>query len=351
MRTRLILLGAALLAAPLVATATPAAAAPPDRYGFAYVEKEVFVGSYVPDMTRQWVSNGMPASTVSFLGTGSYRVQFPGIATDGGIAHVTAVNRTGQWCQVAAILASGANELVDVRCFSPGGVPANSRFTVLFDRRNGTPAVGGAAAAVRATAAGGTAFSYSSTGGTNTVIAVGGGEYKVTLPGVGVGPSLTGGLQVSAYGTVPGRCKVAGWSTTPAGQEVVVRCVDGNGNPGDRPWTLSYQHQRSIVRGTVVPTRFGYLFDGPGGPSYNSLGGAVTVAGGGTGLRTVTLGLIGAPQDHAQVTAYGTGPEYCTLTSPWTTVAGTVTQRYVACFAAGGTLSTQPSLVTYTSRT
>jgi hypothetical protein len=349
---RACLAAAVLGAAAALAPVTPAHAAT-ELWGFAYVEDPAPPAVYVPDPSRQATSVGSTVQAGPDGGTGAYRVYFPGLAAGNLVAHVTAVTRTGEWCQVNDLLTSGSTEIVRVRCFRPGGAPAASRFSVLLSAAPAAAAPG-AYAFVRVAPSGGLLGSYNSLGAANSVSPLGGGDYVVTLPGVGADPSsvLTGGVQVTASnGTVPARCKVRGWATGPGGQQVAVRCVDPGGLGTPTGFALSYQHKRSIV-GRTPPGRFGYVFDLGGGPQtvYNSAGGAVTTGAGGTGLRAVQFTGIGVTPDTMQATAYGPGPEYCTFAQPWLTSGGTVTLRYVVCYSNTGVLTTQPSLVTYTSR-
>lgn len=347
------LLAAALLAAPLaLAAPAPAAAAPPDYYGFAYSQTAVPAGTYAPDPTRQWVTSGGIA-TVTRTGIGAYTVIFPGIGIPDGIAHVTAVTRTGEWCQVLAYGPSGTAERVDLRCYRPGGSPADSRFSVVFSSGLG-PAAPGQYAHLRATPAGTLATSLNTSGAANTVSPAGTGFYSVTLPGIGVSSTgQTGGLQVTATGSGPGRCKVATWSSTGAGQNVIVGCVNPAGAPANYGFTLSYQFTRSIVSSTAPPTRFAYVFDTlgavPAGAWYNP-GGGYSLSTAGTGLRQVLFYAVGTQPDHIQVTAFGRGSEYCTIASPAFLNGSTVVLQYVVCYTNAGTYVTQPSLVSYTSR-
>lgn len=225
------LLAAALLAVPLAAAVPgPAAqAAPPGQYGFAYSQLATPGGTYAPDPTRQWVSSGGVA-TVTPTGTGAYTVIFPGIGSTGGVAHVTAVTRTGEWCQIRSYRPSGTSERVDLLCFRVGGAPADTRFSVLFSSGVGVPAY----AHVRAASNGAITASANSTGAANTVLSAPPGLYSVTLPGVGLGAgSPAGGVQLTANGSVPARCTVASWSTGAAAQQVVVSCVNPAGQPAD----------------------------------------------------------------------------------------------------------------------
>lgn len=332
----------------------PAAAATPDKYGFAYVDNDNPPVAYVPPLTRQWNSAGPPISVTQLAPPGGYRVRIPGAAAAAGVAHVTAVNRTGQWCQIGSYLPSGADELVDVRCFAPGGAASRTRFAVFFSTSSGIiPAASGAYASLRVNAAGAPTASYNSLGAPNGVSFLGGGDYRVFLSAVGGAPVLTGLPQVTANGSVPARCKVLSWGTTPNGQDLRVRCFNAGNVPAPAGWTLSYQAKRAITGALAPPTRFAHVFDTLGAPlvPYNSVGGAVAVAAGGLGLRQIDFSLVGAQPDHMQVTAVGGGPQYCGMAQPWTTVGGAVNLRYVICFTGVGmTLTTQPSLVTYTSR-
>jgi hypothetical protein len=367
MASRLLLAAAALLAAPLVAAApgqaaaavpgpaaaapAQAAAAPPDVYGFAYVDTVALGGPFVPDPTRQWVSSG-GVVTVTSPAVGAYTVLFPGIAVAGGTAHVTAVTRAGEWCQVWQYGPSGGSERVDVRCFRPGGAPATSRFLVMFSNGAGL-ASPGQYASVRVNPAGAVMNSENTSGAPNSVVG-GGGTYTVTLPNVGLGANPSGGLQVTAAGTVPARCNVAGWSTGAAAQTVGVRCFNPGGAPAPSGFTLSYQFKRSIVSSVTPPGRFGYVFDTvgaiPPAAQYNSSGGPITLTTLGTGIRQVTFAGIGAQPDTAQITAFSGVANYCTTALPPATSGGSVTLQYVVCYNNAGTYTTTRSLVSYTSR-
>jgi hypothetical protein len=59
------------------------------------------------------------------------------------------------------------------------------------------------------------------------------GHYRVAFPGMGSGG---GNVQVTAYGTQSGDCQVIVWGTSFAD----VQCVDVNGAPADRYFTIRY---------------------------------------------------------------------------------------------------------------
>ncbi|WP_216209634.1 hypothetical protein [Amycolatopsis aidingensis] len=352
----------AFLIVPLVLTGVPAgtaAAAVPDRWGFAYLDDPTPPAGYVPDTSRQWGSwkSAFPGSwaTVDQLGVGIYRVRLPHIGGPGGVAHVMAVNPDPTWCQLMRWGHSGADELVYVRCHKPGGGPADSRFTVMYSASSGAPAppagdygyvFAGPAAAIHA--------QYNSSGAGNGVGKIGPGLWQVKLPGLGLA-AHAGNLQATAVESQQGaRCKVARWQPAAAGQLATVRCVDAASNPLDVRWTLSYHLKRSVYGAVSPPKAFAYLWNtlgfAPPDTSFNSQGGVNTVVSAGLGMHLVTFPKVGMHADHVQVTAYGAGPEYCGMNYPWLNHGGNAYLRNVICFDAAGARTDTRSLVTYSSR-
>ncbi|MGW4384782.1 hypothetical protein [Kitasatospora sp. NPDC004531] len=342
---------AALLAA-AVPAAGPAHAAVPDRWGFAYLDNPTPPPGYVPDPSRQWGSWASPASNpvkVDQTGLGTYLVHFPLIAGPGGVAHATAVNRTGTWCQLTGWNIAGSGIDVGVACYKPSGAPDNSPFTVLYTSSSGTPATGGQYGYLDSTPGGALITQYNSSGGANLSSHGSTGIWKAWLPGVGAATNL-GNVEVTAVNPGLGaRCKVADWYPAATGQTFLVACFDAANAPLDTEWTLSYSVKRAVHGPAIPPKSFGYLwYNGavPVGTNYNSVAGSNSLA---VGVpSTVTLPNLAVPSDHAQVTAFGSGPGWCQLALPWSRTSGTV-QLNPICFNPGGGPVVAPFLTAYTS--
>ncbi|WP_406210193.1 hypothetical protein OH807_40190 [Kitasatospora sp. NBC_01560] len=348
----LLALVAALLAA-AVPAAGPAHAAVPDRWGFAFLDNPTPPPGYVPDTTRQWGSWTTPASNpvkVDQVALGSYVVHFPLIGGPGGIAHATAVNRTGTWCQIKGWTTVGTGQDVSVACYKPTGTPDNSPFTVLYTTSSGTPAPpGGDYGYVHSTITGALVTQYNSAGGANVVSHGSTGIWKAWLPGLGLATNV-GNVEVTAVDAVQGaRCKVADWAPAATGQTFVVACFDAANAPYDTRWTLSYSVKRAVHGPAFPPKSFGYLwYNGsvPPGTNFNSVGATNTLA---VGVpSTVTLPGVAVASDTAQFTAFGGGPGWCNLALPWTRTSGTVKLNPL-CFNPGGTPVAAPFLTAYTS--
>ncbi|GII75881.1 hypothetical protein Sru01_08630 [Sphaerisporangium rufum] len=350
-----LLIAAALLATGLAATAGPAGAAVPDNWGFALVDTT----SGVPDPNHQAGSWPAPDVVTVFPGgPGQTYVKFPKIASKRGVAHVTAISQTGQWCQVQKWGPSGSDEIVVVQCYLYGGTPAWSRFTVVFEESSGALPAPEAFATI-AWDGGSIISEYNSSLGVNTVTPTSTGVWTVWLPGVG-SSGQAGDIQVTAVdSSAPARCKVSAWSPSLGGQKIQVRCHDATSIPYKTGWNLTYHRERAVTGAAIPPKYFGYVFDNmpanpgpytpvPAGVSYNSVGSFNEIRSAAVGQRLVTFHKIGVLPDHVQVTAFGPGPEYCNLVTTWATYGMEVIVRNVVCYN-GVTRVDQASMVTYTS--
>lgn len=350
-----VLLVVGLLAALLAAAfsgAGSAHAATPDRWGYAFLDNPTPPTGYVPDPSRQWGSWTSPGSnpvTVDQVGLGAYEVHFPMIGGAGGIAHTTAVNGNGDWCQLNNWQQSGAEEDVYVNCYTANGVPDNSMFTVVYTTSSGVlPAGAPGYGYIYSDIPGTLLATYNSSGAANSVSKAGVGVWKVWLPNLGQA-TPAGNLQVTAVDTAVGaHCKVTNWSPAATGQNLVVSCYKVGNSPYDTRWTLSYAVQRALHGAAFPPKSFGYLwFNGsvPALTNFNSAGGSNGLSFSGP-TALVTMPNIANPPDDAQVTAYGPDPSYCGLTVPWDRSGGIAAIR-VSCFNSGRPIQT-PFFVAYT---
>ncbi|WP_204059721.1 hypothetical protein [Microbispora corallina] len=352
--TRLLVM-LALVAAGLAVPAG-AGAAVPDRWGFAFVDTT----AGIPDPARQ-AGSWPPGFSVQVSpgGVGEVLVKFPQIAlSTGGVVHVTAAAAAPIWCQAEKWWAAGADEIVAVRCHKYGGVPTFTPFSIVFSSSSG-PLPAPKAFGYVFWDGSAVAWQYNSALAVNTVTPTSTGVWTVLLPGLG-SSTYAGNIQVTAVNSsVPARCKAAAWSPSPGAQKIQVRCHDATATPLDTGWTLTYQRERAITGAAIPPKNFAYTFDNtpanpgpyapvPPGVNYNSQSGVNTVQTAGTGERLVLFPSVGVLPDDVQVTAYGPGPEFCTLLTRWGTSGGAAVVRDVACWKAG-VLVDQPSMVTYTS--
>ena len=358
-RFGVVLLGALLTSSALViGGAGPAAAAVPDRWGFAYMNVPVPPGpGTLIDTTRQWGSWKTFApgawATVDPIGVGRYRVHFPFTASVGGVAHVTAVAPDARHCQVFNNFASGTDQLVDVQCYKFPGIPDWSRFTVVYSTSSGAVPIPGLYAYVYANILGGTINSFNSSGVPNSVVHIGVGQYRVTLPNMS-GGSLDGDVQVTAqHPNSPRRCKVGSW--TPAGGpslSVHVLCFDGTSALADSWFNLTFQAKRAIFGALAPPFNLAYLWSlGLGtGADYNSMGCVNSVIPAGVGQYLVLFPCVGVKETHVQVTAYGFSRDWCNLQEVWQFNGTTVVVRNVICFNGAGVQAPNEYMVTYSSR-
>jgi hypothetical protein len=330
-------------------------AATADRWGFAYVANPTVPLWTNLDPAHQAMSPAGPNVQGGKLAAGRFLVRFPtiGLGSRGNV-HVTAVNRDGHYCEIVRWYQSGADEIVDVQCFKPGGIRDDSRFTVLWTVSSGIASPPGSYASVQYGTTG-VVQSYNSTGAPVVVTPGPVGTYHVRIVGVGVAGQLSGDIQVTAVqpNAMPKRCKVGKFYYAGTDVFVDVYCYDQAGAPVSSEFTASYHRQRTVLASYGPPVYFGYLWTAGGGQTnFNNLfgfGANSLSPGPSVGRSFVKYPGLAINQNHAQVTAFGSGSNYCTLTDLWATFAPDI-QVDVICFDNAGNPKPHGFFSTFTNR-
>ena len=319
-----------------------------NKVGWVLADQPNATAPYTPNAVYSYNSSGRPIKVVP-QGAGAYEVDFNGLYTGSpDNVEVSAVNTSG-YCMSDGWTNVRAQIQADVKCYDAGGNLANAAFTMMYQSRSaplGTAKKGLAFLwANQPTSASYTpalAHQYNSTGGTNTIVRNGAGDYTVTIPGL---TRKGGDVQVTAYsGFDAMRCKVgpAGWSTSATGTNINVQCFGPAGALHDEYFTLAYAVNIPFGLVTVAHSLAAYAWaDQPANTSvytptlaYQYSGfvtGALSAQKTGTGQYTVSVpGTLNYLASDAFVTSYGAGNGYCNLLS-W--VGGSIN---VACYSQGG---------------
>ncbi|WP_328405087.1 hypothetical protein OHS70_37420 [Streptomyces sp. NBC_00390] len=331
----------------LVVTAGMVALVPSNAHaagsrGFAYVwanqASSALNTPYTPAGSYSRNSTG-GVNTVVRTGVGQYTVRLPKLGLSGGTVHVTAYGATSHSCNVAGWAPVGDRLDVRVRCFTPSGSRANTRFTASFVN---TAYLGGRFGYLWANQPSSssytpsTTYQFNSSGATNTITRSGVGQYSVRLPGIG---SAAGHVQVTAYGDVTARCKVVNWYPSGTAQIADVRCFTLGGALRDTRFSFTYARGTGILRTTPAayawanqPTTAAYS------PAlayqYNSSGSTNRITRQGVGVYRVWTPNMPLGYGNVQVTAYGADSKHCKV-DYWTPSTGI----QVRCYTASGTLA------------
>jgi hypothetical protein len=149
-------------------------------------------------------------------------------------------------CKVLSWITQSLTVFVNLRCDTPQGVPANTRFTASY-HRNIWPDMGAYLFATQEQTPSYTAdpmFSYNSAGGTNTIVRNGAGSYTVTLGNMAWQTAEKGNPIVTAVGNNSDYCSIAQWVTSGSNIRVTVLCHTFNGALWDSKFLLSYSGSR-----------------------------------------------------------------------------------------------------------
>jgi hypothetical protein len=267
-------------------------------------------------------------------GAGVYQVRFNGMAGAGGVAHASAYG-SSSICTVASWIQSGGNELVNVRCFTSAGVPADSRFIASVTNRNDgiargylwnndpTPPAGGYAPQAQ--------YAFDSTGAPITVFPDGVGGYAVELNAFGqdiAGAWMSGALRVTAYGTAAVTCQASDPALFADPEVLRVHCYDTDGHAVNSRFALSYTRgvvpdSATISNYTMVPAIVGSSGPAPSVTAIDT-----------DGDYQVTFPGAAVAGGHAFATIMGTPPMYCNIHS-WIAAVGDLRLR-VRCYQPGG---------------
>jgi hypothetical protein len=216
----------------------------PGEFGYVRADQPT-TSSYTPGSDLRFNSTG-GTNTVTRSGTGNYTVTMPGLGAAGtGTVLVTAFGTDSKYCKVVFWSSNASSgRTINVHCYTAGGSPSDSQFTVTYANQISNLGVTGAKAgyvwADQPAADSYPPFSsyqYNSSGATNTVSRNGTGNYTVHLPGIG---DNNGHVQVTAYGSGNERCKVGSWGAFNNQLDATVLCFTPAGAPVDTFYTLSY---------------------------------------------------------------------------------------------------------------
>ncbi|WP_051795064.1 hypothetical protein [Streptomyces sp. NRRL S-87] len=194
-------------------------------------------------------------------------------------------------------------------------------------------------------------YSRNSTGGTNTVVRTGTGQYTVRMPGLGL---IGGTVHVTAYGSTSHTCGVNYWVPGAGGRlDVHVSCFTRTGARVNTTFDASFVNT-AVVGGSRIayvwanqPTSAAYT------PStsyqFNSGGSTNTITRQGAGQYRVRVPSIGAAAGHVQVTAYGDVAARCKVVN-WFP-SGSTEYVNVRCHNAVGRLADNRFTLTYVRST
>jgi hypothetical protein len=287
-------------------------------------------------------------------GTGTYRVDFPGLGLEyGGNVQVTAYGSGSERCKVNSWGASGGTLSAYVSCFNAAGAPANTLFTASYVKRGGAnpSSPGGYLWADQPYSSSYTPFgmySWNSSGAQNSIQRYGTGNYYATFPGINVNG---GTVEVTAYGWDNAHCKVLGWGNN----GVSVGCFAPSGAPVDSMFTLNFaeksthdtpsyayawadqQYAASYTPSTYYQRNYRSCANGP----------AITMRRGSTGRYSATIPGLPATGSTVHVTAYSGSSEACKVVG-WFGV-GDGTQVDVACHDVSGNPADTRFVIVYSS--
>jgi len=231
------------------------------------------------------------------------------------VALVTASNSGSAYCKLGD---AAAADRIRVRCYRPGGVPADAHFSLLTD-------AGGKGMMIRLPRLSSGSDAVRSDRGTVNVTRLSLGRYRVRAP-LYPGPAWRNVL-VSAEGLDSHRCHVASWSSRSA----VVRCMTASGALADSGFALVATADRtsSYVRS-----------ESPTAAIHDPPVAVAQVAGTSTRPRIHRLGrgryravfndLPANVGGNVQATAYGNVRNHCTV-GDWHRASADV-----ACFTPAG---------------
>jgi hypothetical protein len=293
-------------------------------------------------------------NTITQTGTGSYRVDFPGLGLErGGNVQVTAYGAGPERCKVESWWASNGNLSASVACFDAAGERVNTRFTASYLKR-GAPnpsKPGGYLWADEASSSSYTAspmYQWNSSGALNTVERFGIGTYWATFPGI----SVNGGtVEVTSYGHDNTHCKTLGWGSN----GVYVGCFTPAGAPVDSQFTLNFAEESPHDTHS-----YAYAWaDQPSAESYIpstwyqrnfrtcASGAPLEIRRTATGRYSATIPGLTAMGSTVHVTAYSATSESCKVVG-WSSGSGG-TQVNVACHGADGIPADALFVLTYSS--
>ena len=324
------------VAAAMLVVAVPAQADPPVAAQVPPIEGYVWgwlpaSPSYVAATGYEYNSTG-GAVEITRSGVGRYQVRFVGMAGAGGVAHVSAYG-ANTVCVVSSWGPSAGDQLVNLRCFSAAGAPADSRFIAHMTNRTDGDARGYLWSSDPTPPAGGYAppaqWSFDSTGEQIMVHPTGTGNYAVELAAFGqdaAGAWTSGALRVTPYGTTAVHCQFVDPALFVDPDVLRVHCYDMTGSAVNSRFALSY------VRG-VVPLSATVDNYGPAPVVMGSSGPAPSVTVLADGDYIVAFPGAGTAGGHAFAGIMGTPPMYCSIHS-WTVVLGAQNLR-IRCYQPG----------------
>jgi hypothetical protein len=217
---------------------------PGRRVSYAWADNPASA-SYTPSTMYSFNSLG-GAINISRSGVGTYAVRFSdfgnGQGSTGGNVLVTAYGGGSEACKVASWDNSGADYIVNVRCFTAAGAAADTMYTVraAWGHSASIHPLSGYVWADNPASASytpNTMFSFNSAALPVSITRSGVGAYAVRLSGLG-GGSLGGNVQVTAYGSDAATCKVGSWSFAPTDFIANVRCFK-SGVPVDTRYSIN----------------------------------------------------------------------------------------------------------------
>lgn len=362
---------AGLLAAPTLAPASPAQAAPTTSYAYVHADQPgVPPGtSYTASGPRTYNSTG-GAIHVRKHEPGLYYVEIVGVATKQnanlGVAHATAYGDTPSFCGILStnriLKLNPKNGTITyvgigiwVQCANPAGQATDSEFTLSWANATGV-GDGFRDFAYLTTSEIDRSheplpeYQYNSTGQSNKVSWVSTGRYRVMLRGLGnkgLDPNdEKGHVQVTSHKGSSARCKVAYFLTLPESTQVDVSCHDRLGNPVNARFSLTYTRDASLVwSGWGAYTWVQGSEEHPDAQwTYPDVTRVTLGVGPDEGRYWVSTYLDGfMPKGNVHVTAEGPGAHYCKVVA-WDPDKGI----HVRCFNYLGNSIRNPFLVSYT---
>ena len=318
-----------------------------DGYGFAWANIPSAASAYTPSTTYSMNTKGN--ISIKRNSVGEYRVTFLGYTAEPGIGghfQVTAYGSNDHSCQIRSWSRSSAGLIGTVLCFNQQGQKADNRFTVhavLPKKLNKSLAYAWASKPTTASYNASSYYAHNPGDGATKIKRTAKGRYQVTFTGLKPKIYKGGNVQVTAYGSSYGRCKVVSWGGVGNDLRVSVACFDRNGRPKDQlfnvlvnsrgyyPFFMSYAWASK-------PTTANY----EASSHYSSAGTKISRTSEGT--YKVKFPKVGKYQSssyatHVQVTAYGSGNASCKVISWKRATPGSATDSMdvnVVCHAPDG---------------